>query len=401
MRNVNRFSLTPVRLATLALAVSLAGCSSIENLLSGDKIDYHSEGTKIKPLEVPPDLTQLQRESGSAAQAPGGVVSASTFGGNTSAAAQAPATAGGSVAPTQVGDMHIERDGNTRWLVSSQTPEQLWPQIEAFWKETGFNLAVDQPQVGVMETEWAENRAKLPQDFIRNSVGKVLNSLYDTGERDKFRTRVERTAKGTEIYISHRGMEEVVTGAMKDSTVWQPRATDPGLEAVMLQRLMVKLGAKTQDAQAQLAQSGAPAPAAPGATPAPAQPSSPAATGPAHARVLTGQPAASLQVDDDFDHAWRRVGLALDRTGFTVEDRDRANGIYYVRYVDPKLAKEEPGFFDRLLGRKAPESLNRYRIQLKRGGSDHTDVSVLNTDGAPASGEIPQRIVSLLVDDLK
>ena len=43
-----------------------------------------------------------------------------------------------------------------------------------------------------------------------------------------------------------------------------------------------------------------------------------------------------LTLDEPFDRAWRRVGLALDRVGFTVEDRDRAKGLYYVRYVDPK-----------------------------------------------------------------
>ncbi len=394
MRQVNRFpSLSPVRAATLALIALLSGCSTVENFLSGDKVDYRSAASKTTPLDVPPDLTQLQRDS--RYQPQGGVISANALQNATPGSASAAAGGAQTVAPQQVGDVRVERNGNTRWIVTSQTPEQLWPQLRAFWQERGFELDRDEPEAGVMETRWAEDRSKLPQDFIRNTIGKVLNGLYDTGLRDKFRTRVERTPQGTEVYISHRGMEEIVTGAMKDSTIWRQRPTDPALEGEMLSRLMVKLGSKEADARAAVASTGAAS--APAATAA-AQP-----TAPARARVLAGQPAASLQIDEAFDRAWRRVGLSLDRSGFTVEDRDRASGVYFVRYADPKLAgQEEPNFFSKLFsGKKQPEALSRYRIQVQRGGGDATTVSVLNNQGAPDNSEIAQRIVSLLVDDLK
>lgn len=391
MRNVNRSPsiLRPVSAAALVLALSLAGCSSLENALGGDKIDYKSSAAKTAPLEVPPDLTQLARDNRYQPQA--GVVSASSFQSQATAPSAA-ASAAQTVAPQQMGDVRVERQGSTRWLVTSQTPEQLWPQLRTFWTERGFNLAVDSPEAGVMETDWAENRANLPQDIIRRTIGKVLDSAYDTGLRDKYRTRVERTPQGTEIYISHRGMEETVTGQARDNTVWQPRPTDPGLEAEMLSRLMVKLGAKEQEASAAVAA------ATPASGAAPAQPA-----GPAHARLLSGQPAAALQVDEPFDRAWRRVGLALDRTGFTVEDRDRANGVYYVRYADPKLAgKEEPGFFSRLFGgEKGGGAPQRYRVEVKRGTGEQTTVSVLNSQGAPDNSDIAQQIVGLLVEDLK
>ena len=393
MRQVNRFpSLSPMRAATLALVAMLSGCSTVENFLSGDKVDYRSAAAKTTPLDVPPDLTQLQRDS--RYQPQGGVISANAMQGAAPGGAQAAASGGQAVAPQQVGDARVERNGSTRWLVTSQTPEQLWPQLRAFWQERGFELDRDEPEAGVMETRWAEDRSKLPQDFIRNTIGKVLNGLYDTGLRDKFRTRVERTPQGTEIYITHRGMEEIVTGAMKDSTIWRQRPNDPALEAEMLSRLMVKLGSKETEARAAVASAGAAS--APGT--AAAQPSAPA-----RARVLAGQPAASLQLDDTFDRAWRRVGLSLDRSGFTVEDRDRASGVYFVRYADPKLAgQEEPNFFSRLFsGKKQPDALSRYRIQVLRGGGDTTTISVLNNQGTPDNGEIAQRIVSLLVDDLK
>ncbi len=390
MRNVTRIpSISPVRAATLSFVVALAGCSSMETVLSGDKIDYRSQASKTTPLEVPPDLTQLHREG--RYQPQGGVVSAANY--QPGSTASPAAAVGQTVAPQQVGDVRIERSGTTRWLVSSQTPEQLWPQLRAFWQERGFNIALDTPEAGVMETDWAENRAKLGDDFIRRAIGKVFDSIYSTGERDKFRTRVERTAQGTEVYISHRGMEEVLTGQGKDNPMWHQRPNDPNLEAEMLARLMVKLGAREQDARNAVA--AAPAAAASGAAPA--------ATGPVRARLLSGQAAASLQVDEPFDRAWRRVGLALDRTGFTVEDRDRANGVYYVRYADPKLAgKEEPGFFSKLFGgEKGSAAPARYRIEVKRGGGDNTTVAVLNSQGQPENGDIGQRIITLLVDDLK
>jgi outer membrane protein assembly factor BamC len=368
--------------AVLLLALALAGCTSLENLISGDKIDYKTAGaTRSSSLEVPPDLTQLAKDS--RYQQPSGTVSASAFQAAASQAAQATPSAA-NVAPAAVGDLHVERLGNERWLSTSLPPEKLFPLIRSFWKDSGFVLVQDRPDAGVLETDWAENRAKLPNDIVRRTVGRVFDSIFSTGELDKFRTRVERTPTGSDVFITHRGMQEVYTDQRKDSTVWQPRPADPQLEGEFLSRLMLKLGAKEEVAQTAL---------------------TPAASGPARARIVAGQPAATLQVDDNFDRAWRRVGLALDRSGFTVEDRDRAQGIYYVRYVDPKFAgREEPGFFSKLFsfgGKKADETqLARYRVAVKSDGTKST-VSVLDAKGAPENGEVGKRIVGLLVDDLK
>jgi outer membrane protein assembly factor BamC len=368
----------PVRTGLVVIGLAaFAGCSSIEKLAAGDKIDYKgSSTTRPAGLEVPPDLTQLARD-GRVPQ-PGSVVSASTFQGNVPlATATAPVAT-----PKPSSDMRIERQGNERWLVTTLPPEQLWPQLQAFWREKGFSLTLDQPEVGVMETEWAENRAKLPNDLIRNTLGRLIDALYSTGEKDKFRTRVERTATGSEVFISHRGLVEIYTNAQKETTAWQPRPSDPQLEGEFLQRLMVKLGAKEETAKTAVA-------------------STSGTAAPARARVLQNQAAASLQVDDGFDRAWRRVGLALDRSGFTVEDRDRTQGVYFVRYVDPALAgREEPNFFSRMFSSSKVEGPARYRVSVK-GQGDKSTVQVLNSQGAPENGPAGQRIVALLVEDLK
>ena len=354
------------KLGVLAMCAALSACSMFE----GEKIDYKSAG-KGASLEVPPDLTQLSRDS--RYQVPGGPVTASGF--QVSQAAPALPTAA-----STLGDVRIERAGNQRWLVVNRPVDQLWNPIREFWQEGGFLLTLDESNLGIMETDWSENRAKIPQDFIRSTLGKLFDSLYSTSERDRFRTRLERTANGgTEIFITHRGMVEVYTSTQKEQTVWQPRPSDPELEAEFLRRLMVKLGVPQEQSKSLVAT-------------AAARPTS---------RVATAGGTPVVQIDEGFDRAWRRVGLTLDRTGFTVEDRDRAQGTYFVRYVEPSSDKKDKGFFANLFGSsdKSGPPL-KFRINLKSQG-ESTTVSVQNASGAPETSANAQRIVQVIADDLK
>jgi len=354
------------RLALLALCAQLAACSVMQE----DRIDYKS-ATKGPSLEVPPDLTQLSRETRYVA--PGAPVSASAFGTAQQTGQAQP------VALISIGDVRIERDGDRRWLVINRPADQLWKPLREFWQENGFVLSLDQPELGIMETDWAENRAKIPADIIRNTIGRLLDSLYSTAERDRFRTRLERSGAGTEVFISHRGMLEVYKDQQRSGTVWQPRPADPELEAEFLRRLMVKLGVPAEQSRIVTA-SGAAQPAA---------------------RVARVGNTPVVQLDEGFDRAWRRVGLTLDRTGFTVEDRDRSQGVYFVRYVEPDPDTAKPGFFGRLFSRAAaaPAPL-KYRIAVRSEGQS-TTISVLNANGAPEASATAQRIVQVMADDLK
>ena len=384
-------------LAGLSCLAVLAACSSID--LSGEKVDYRSASARTNSLEVPPDLTQLTRESRYTQPNASGTVSASTF----QTAANAGPTAGAAaapivpvVAPQSAGAFRLERLGNERWLSTTLTPDEVFPLVRSFWKDNGFNLVQDRADAGVIETDWAENRAKLPQDIIRGTIGKLIDSVYSTGELDKYRTRIERTPTGSDIYVTHRGMEEVYTNSSKDQTVWQARPTDPQLEATFLSRMMIKLGAKEEQAKAVMA-AGTAGPTA-GAVKA-----ATAATPAARARLVDGQATPTLQLDDNFDRAWRRVGIALDRSGFTVEDRDRAQGLYFVRYVDPAFAgREEPNFFSRMLnfGKKDETGLAKYRIKVSAEGNLST-VAVFDSAGKPETTANGKRIVTLLLEDLR
>jgi outer membrane protein assembly factor BamC len=370
----------------LALTGGLAGCSSINSILEPGRIDYKSEVKKTPTLEIPPDLTQLQRENRYALpDANRGTATASSYNAQQTAR---PAEQAATVAPKAFNDIRVERDGSQRWLVVNQAPEVLWPKVKDFWQDNGFLINLEAPQSGVMETDWAENRAKIPQDFIRSTLGKVFDSLYSTGERDKFRTRLERGANGTtEIYISHRGAEEVLTGTDKETTVWTARASDPDLEAEFLSRLMVALGAEDTRAKAAVANVVAQS---------------------SRAKLVKAPSGNYVQVDESFERAWRRVGLALDRVGFTVEDRDRSQGLYFVRYVDQgddAKNTEKKGFFGNLFtfGSSKTEkdkAAARYRVAIKSSG-DTSQITVLNSEGKLESSKTGERILTLLNEQLK
>ena len=375
-----------IRLTTLSLALAGAlastGCSSVGDVLSGDKVDYRTGGVKTVNLAVPPDLSQL---SGQARYTPG---QSSTVSANSMSPSNNAATGAKATATEPSGAIKLERNGQTRWLSVAMPPEKTWEQVKAFWLEAGFELAVDQPDTGIMETTWSENRAKLPQTGVRKLLGSVLDSLYDTGERDQYRTRIERTAKGSEIYISHRGVQEVYENEQrKEQTKWVGRPSDPTLEAEMLSRLMLKLGAP-KDAAAAVKSDASTGSAA-------------AVAAPARARLLPD--GISLSTVDDQETTWRRVGLALDRSGFTIEDRDRSQGIYEIRLVlagnTPGASK--PGFFAKLFGASeaSADGLARYRIQVTAAGNSSA-IRVLDAKGQAESSDAARSVAKQLLDEL-
>ncbi|OYY93282.1 MAG: hypothetical protein B7Y41_10845 [Hydrogenophilales bacterium 28-61-23] len=368
----------------IVLAVSVSACS----VFDGKKINYKSAGT-LPTLEAPPDLVVPAGDSRFAVpdiNAKG----AATFSAYDRERAGKPQTAGNQALLPKSDKVSFERAGGQRWLVVNAPAAEVWPVVKEFWQEMGFIIGLELPDAGVLETDWAENRAKLPQEGIRGFLGRALDSVYSTAERDKFRTRLEPAADGrTEIYVSHRGMFEVFEGTQgggdqgQGRTVWQPRPANPELEAEMLRRLMVRYGVEETRAKTLLAEKVAP----------------PQAT-----QIKNPDAAPGLRMPESFDRAWRRVGLALDRIGFVVEDRDRAGGIYFVRYADPEAnTKKDKGFLSRLAFWKSGDGkakAQRYQVRLK-GTEAETALAVYQDDGAPANNETGNRIASLLFEQLK
>ena len=374
----------------LPVALALAGCSVTETLSDLTRVDYKS-ATKGPPLDVPPDLVGPRGDDRYAV--PDRVGSGTTYSQFTKGAEQRPAASGPSVLPARNG-VRIERQGSQRWLVVDAPPDKVWPVLRDFWTDAGFALRLESPETGIMETDWAEKRVRVPDTFLRNTLGRLLNSAYSSAERDKFRTRLETDGKVTEVYVSHRGMVEEVTGQLRDSSMWVPRAADPELEVEFLRRIMLKLSPE------QVA-SAAPTSATSGGS-GPAEPPAP----PERARVVQADGRAFVELRDGFDRSWRQVGLALDRGGFTVEDRDRSKGTYFVRYVDPEQEAKATGVFDRVFGTGSRKDLTgkRFRIVVE-SASPGARVGVLGEDGAaPASDadkRIATQIVGLLRDQLR
>jgi outer membrane protein assembly factor BamC len=360
----------------VVLALGLTACSSFSSLTASDKVDYKKQGEVRGPnLALPPDLITAQADRRFIVQ--DGTATMSEYSQALKKSSQMRTNV-----LTGIPGMKIERDGDKRWLVVDKSAASLYPQIKDFWQENGFLLLIDSPSTGILETDWAENRTKIPQDIIRRTLGKVLDSLYDSGERDKFRTRLEvQKPEVTEIYISHKGAIEV---PLKDasttiSTRWTVRPSDPELEAIFLTRLMERLGMTQEQAKAQITTTAA----------APKTPK---------AKLIEDGAETRIEMTQSFDRAWRDVGLALDRSNFTVDDRDRSKGIYFVRYVNPKDLGDSRGWFGRTFGKTddADKKAKVYRVVVQDRGQNQIVISVQDSDGKPENTATGNQLLTTL-----
>lgn len=374
-----------VTTSVLTLSLIQTGCKTIDLFPDTKTIDYKSAG-RLPALDIPPDLVQPaidERYSIPELSSSG----STTFSSYSSERGGQQTTGMSSLLPSSIQNVHIERSGTQRWLVIPQSPEVVWPIVKEFWQELGFLIKIEVPEAGIMETDWAENRAKIPQDFLRTFISTFLDSIYSTAERDKFRTRLERSETGnTEIYISHRGMTETLEGNLNRS-VWQPRPADPDLEAEMLSRLMMRFGVEEQKAKMELT----------------------TARSSTYERAFIDKDETSLLVYEAFDRSWRRVGLALDRIGFTVEDRNREEGIYYVRFVnldkDSKKKGDDEGILSNIMfwrsGDKDDSKAAKYRIHVHNAGTNSSKITLSNDDGSTVNSVTTSRVLKLLHEQLK
>ena len=371
---MKRMSLARTSLV-LAGLLSLSACSSLGELTGAtESVEYKSTVT-ADPLSIPPDLTQANQNTHYTA--PEGVASLNDYQARQSTQSVNPADR---VLPQAAG-IEVRRDGALRWLVVDEPAENLYPKLIEFWGEQGFTIHSQNSQAGLIETDWAENRAKIPEGWLRSALGSILDQVFDSGERDRFTTRLERVDGRTEVYISHQHMEETPTA---DGTAfkWVFGKEDPGLNAAMLARLMVYLGADQQQAAQQVK--------------AAAEDTSTASG------VLLANDQTSLSVNESFDRAWRRVGVAIDSARFTVEDRNRDQGDYYIRYLDTDTGEkiEQQTIFGRMFGtRNAAEPL-KLRIHVAQQGGG-TQVTVRDEAGQPKTDDTAKRILSVLAKNLQ
>jgi len=370
----------------LAVGQLLTACGSIntDNILPDKQVEYRKEVIAEKNLEVPPDLTANTLENRIIGlDSPEGVSTTyseysglrkSTIGRQQDAA----------VLP-EIKGMEVERIGQERWLVIDGPAETVWQRVVQYWQDNGILLLEEDPTVGVMRTGWLENRADIPNDLITDFFRGFIDGFYEADTRDQFRLRLERGERPgtTELYLTHFGMEQVLAGgaADDDRPVWKIRPRDPGLEAVILRRIMVHLGVSEAQAEARMAT---------------AQQIKRART-----QLVHNRSDMRLKIDDSFTRSWRLVGLALDRVGFAVEDRDRAAGVYYVRYNDPSEDVEKGWLSSLAFWRDEDiDTESRYQVRVMAADAG-TEVLVLDEQGAQQFTPTALRILTLIQEQIK
>ena len=398
------------RFAALLMAGGLvAGCGTS----SPTKIDYKSDSkSKEVSLAVPPNMLEETADQRSLPPQ-SGQTSLSTL-----QQVQSDAPTAAVVAPA-VSGMHIQRDGTESWLVlDNQSPDKAWPQIRRFWQEQGFLLVVDQRDKGVMETDWNETHPSINDGLIRSTLSKAMGNSYVTAERNKYRTRLEAAPNGgTYVFISQKGLREALSGVNNDTSKWEPKPNDPALETEYLKRLMATLakndtGTRTANAAADVSPAGSQT--APNAATSGAK--SAAAATAAQNVALAGQTpmrdpssadtsaqfsSTELTLGEPYDRAWLRVGLALDRSNFTVDDRDLTRGLYFVRYVDPKdMTSAEQGFWSQVFHGRKEKVAKQYRVNVRAVTPNQTRVAVVDDKGDVDSSPQAKQIMSLMVDQL-
>jgi len=371
----------------------LQGCGSvgIDEYLPDKKVEYKKSEQAGRDLEVPPDLTHIR--AGSDLYVPeavgaSGVATYSQFLGEKQIAGQTSSLANANIMPS-VDNIVMKREGKERWLVIDASPQIVWPNVVSFWQDNGILLLEQDPTVGVMKTGWLENRADIGSDFITRNIRKVFDGLYSTATRDQYRVRLEEGDEPgtTELYLTHFGMEEKIkvdTAGEAERSIWVPRDSETGLEAEMLRRLMVHLGVSEKRAAVLVEQK--------------------AAEREKRSELVRNSTEKKLLVDESFAKTWRLAGLALDRVGFAVEDRDRSKGIYYVKYSDPLADVEtDEGWLSKLKfwgGGNNIEQDDRYQVAV-RAGDNKTEIAVLNEQGQELSTDTAGRILTLIHEQIQ
>ena len=363
--------------------VSVTACSGSKK--DTPKLDYQSQNNKIVSLEVPPDLRDPR--SGDLYTLPQGTTASPN-------AMQQKSTNKPVLATVK--NVHIERRGTQRWLVvNDKKAAEIWPLLRAFWQESGFTIYSEEPQAGLMETDWAENRAKLPNQGLRKLFDKVgLGGVYTTSERDKFLVRMERNQNnGVDIFFTHKGLEEVFDSKKEENTIWQPRANDPNLEAAFLARFMQYLGVDEAIAQEQIAEK------------------NDSMQGTQFAK-LDGN---SLIVYGAAERNVNRIGSALDRIGLTVQQFVSERGMFVVRPAPSESEALEQaadkdkktGMFSRLFGKgkkttAQPETMQAAQmfVALEELGNGQR-VILLDQMGKPYTGENAQKWLNGLYRELR
>lgn len=348
-----------------SLLISLAACSSSPEW----KGVYSSESqeTKSYKLDVPPDLSEPDVTDNLA-------LPNIAAGGSTYSAYTHTENKGDKITSAVPIGVKVIRDGAIQWLEIDSTAEKLWPQLKVFFTKVGFEIKREDKALGVIETNWLENRASLPTNWF----SKLLARISSTGLRDKYRARLEKTKNPevTRVFITHQGLKEQASDDISGVKIWwETRPSDPELEAEMYQRFLIFRDVSKKEAIKLVDTIAAKE----------------------RTQIIEKDGTQMLQVGEGFARTWRRVGIALDRIGLLVDDRNRSGGLYYLRITDDfrEKAKEDDGWLASLFSSKKVKLKERYLLSVSEE-KETTLISIYETTGAKAdAGFVKQLLIDL------
>jgi len=355
----------------IVMLSSLVACSS-----SPEWKGVYSSDSKQKnngKLEIPPELSEPK--SNQILALPNIAGSGTTYSAYSNV--DVGTAAGTKITSAKAPGIKLVRDGANQWLEVNQSAENLWPRLKTFFVEVGFEIKREDRAVGVMETNWLENKVELPTNWF----SKLLNRISATGLRDKYRARLEKTDKPdvTRVFITHQGLKEHAFEELSAIKVWwETRPSDPELEAEMYQRFLIFSDISKEESIKLVNK----------------------IASKERTKIIDKNETKVLQVGEGFARTWRRVGIALDRIGLLVEDRNRSGGLYYLRITDDfrEKVKEEKSWLASIFsGGDSAKLKERYLLSLNSENNGVTIISIYETTGAKAD----VRFVTQLLTDLK
>lgn len=353
--------------AVITVLMSLIACSSAPEWKGNYDSDIKDK--RNSNLEVPPELSEPDLNKNF--DLPNIATEGSTY----SAYNNLELGTQSKVAAAAPKGVKVIRDGATQWLEINMTADKLWPKLKLFFAEVGFEVKREDKALGVMETNFLENRLALPTNWF----SKILNRISSTGLRDKYRARIEKTQNPqvSRVFITHQGLKEFATDTAQDATFklwWEARPSDPELEAEMYQRFLIFNDISKEDSIKLVNQVAAKE----------------------RTRLIDKDETKVLEVGEGFSRTWRRVGIALDRIGLFVEDRNRSTGLYYLRITDDFRVKvqEDKSWLSSLFSSDENTKLKeRYLLSVSEEGAV-TVISLYEPSGAKADAQFVKQLLS-------
>ncbi len=366
-------------------AMNLAACG-------GSSADLQYLDSRVMPdLEVPPDLTMDVVDS--------------KF--------ELPAVFSGDGAGTEnsipvlasVDSVKLEGHSDFYWLSIDESVDNLYQLVKDFWASEGYTLAMDEPVIGVMKTNWVFNKEG-QEDEDKGFLAKLFsNEDQDLSEsQDQFKTRIARGAGATasQIYITHRGTEYkpvLLSGQEQkynqanlirpeEDDNWGIRISEPELEVEMLSLLMLYLGLRQVEVDQQLK------------------------------NIKLFSPRASIHTDytgdetenetyilvkDEYTRTWNRVLHQLERLNVNVISADTKDGFSNKNVLlvetDIEIEKDVSGFFS--FSPKMETVKKRIKLIFSEESHDLTRIDMETDDGKADSSPEGIQFLTLLYQYIK